>query len=197
MHETHQSPDGLGPSNGPASGALPKPDPEVHLMKIRVIGVYLPRLDPAGIAAFIERNVKGYVKTMTDLRSKGMTRTTDEEIQERAGELPEELNRDLQHCALFELEVLGNESDFDPSDFENGETGYAGWEPAFLSLDGEEIIFEGYKAPSNLRDFRVAFYIQEWEGTGRLVSPAGELALPPFVPVPKRLWRLAPYSCVD
>ncbi|MBX3657628.1 MAG: hypothetical protein KF740_04265 [Ramlibacter sp.] len=153
-------------------------------------------MDQVGIANFIENDVKDWVTGIRELRERGITRITEDEIQLRASELPEELDADLQRCALFELEVRDNDSELDPSQFES-ESSYCGWEPVFLSLDGESVIFEGYKAPSTLKEFRVAFYVHEWDPPGRLVSPWGDHQLPEFQPVPNRLWRLAPYSCVD
>jgi hypothetical protein len=129
-------------------------------MQLRVLGAYLPRLDQTGIANFIESDVKDWVAGIRDLRERGVTQITDDEIQLRASELPEELNADLQRCALFELEICENDSELNPSEFENPDSGYCGWEPVFLSLDGESVIFEGYNAPPTLKEFRVAFYVQ-------------------------------------
>lgn len=166
-------------------------------MRIRVIGAHLPRLDQTAIAQFIAEDVAGFVRTLRELRERGVTDRTNEEIAERAAELPAELDADLQKCALFEVEVTEYDGNLDPADFENPETGYCGWEPAFLSMDGESVIVEGYRSPPDLREFRVAFYIHQWREPGRLVGPTGELGLPEFTFVPERLWRLAPYACVD
>ena len=166
-------------------------------MQLRVIGAHLPRLDQAGISQFIREDVASFKATMLDLIARGISKSAPEEIDERALELPQELDADLQRCALFELEVIENSQDFDPAEFSNPDTGYLGWEPVFLSPDGETILTEAYRAPASLAHFRVAFYIHAWEEPGRLVGPAGALALPAFTPVPARLWKLAPYSCVD
>ena len=166
-------------------------------MRLRVIGAHLPRLDQAGISRFIEEDVASFKRTMIDLIERGISTSTREEVEERALELPDELNADLQRCALFEVEVSGNNCEFDPSEFNNPKSGYVGWEPAFLSLDGERVITELYRAPASAADFRVAFYIHEWDEPGQLVGPTGPLVLPAFTPVPSRLWKLAPYSCVD
>jgi hypothetical protein len=166
-------------------------------MKIRVIGAHLPRLDQSGIAGFIAADVASFKQTLLDLIAQGRSRWTPEEVEERALELPEELNADLQHCALFEVEVTGNDRKFDPSEFTNPKTDQCGWEPVFLGLDGESVITDAYSVPPEITDFRSAFYIHEWEEPGVLTGPTGVLLLPPFTPVPPRLWRLAPYSCVD
>jgi hypothetical protein len=166
-------------------------------MQIRVLGAHLPRLDQAGIAQFIREDVERFKQTLSELIDSGTIKRDRQEVEDRALELPEELEYDLQRCALFELEVTGNEAEFDPSEYGNPESGLLGWEPVFMSMDGTTIVSEAYKAPADLREFRVAFYVQDWELPGRLVGPAGELELPPFTPVPERLWKLAPYSCVD
>ena len=165
-------------------------------MQLRVLGAHLPRLDQVGISGFIRDDVACFKATLLDLIACGVSKATPEEIDERALELPEELDADLQRCALFEVEVADNDQDFDPTEFSNPDTGYVGWEPVFLSPDGETIITEAYKAPASLTHFRVVFYIHEWEEPGRLVAPTGPLSLPAFTPVPTRLWKLAPYSCV-
>ena len=166
-------------------------------MQIRAIGAHLPRLDQAGIAKFIADDVASFKTTLYDLVKRGIAQRSHEEIEERALELPEELNADLQRCALFELEVTENNQEFDPSEIGNSESGYLGWEPAFITMDGEAILTEAYRAPATLREFRVAFYVHEWDEPGRLLGPTGAIALPAFTAVPARLWRLAPYSCVD
>lgn len=166
-------------------------------MQLRVIGAHLPRLDQAAVAQFIAGDVASFKVTLIDLIERGISSSTYEEVQERALELPEELDGDLQRCALFEVEVTGNAGEFDPAEFCNPETGYLGWEPAFLSMDGERVVVESSTAPSELSEFRVAFYIHKWSESGALVGPTGPLTLPPFTPVPDRLWKLAPYACLD
>ena len=161
------------------------------------MGAHLPRLDQAGIASFIREDGDRFKETLYGLNRTTSIKIPPEEIEARAAELPEELDDDLQRCALFELEVTENEAEFDPADFYNPDTGLLGWGPAFLSLDGTSILMEACKAPASLRNFRVAFYLHDWSHSGRLVGPTGELQLPPFSPVPERLWRLAPYSPVD
>jgi hypothetical protein len=166
-------------------------------MHVRVLGAHLPRLDQAGIKKFIHDDVELFKKTLSDLIDSGTIKRDRGEIEERALELPEKLDYDLQRCALFELEVTGNDTEFDPAEYGNPESGGLGWEPAFLSLDGASRITEACKAPASLQDFRVVFYVHDWELPGRLLGPIGELELPPFTPVPERLWKLAPYSLVD
>jgi hypothetical protein len=165
-------------------------------MQLRVIGAHLPRLDQAGITAFIANDVETFKATIYELVAKGIAKRTYAEIDRRALELPEELNTDLQRCALFELEIQGNDREFDPTELFNPDTGYVAWEPAFLTLDGEAILTDAHKASGSLESFRVAFYIHEWNEPGRLKGPMGELVLPPFTPVPPRLWKLAPYACL-
>jgi hypothetical protein len=166
-------------------------------MQIRVLGAHLPRLDQAGIAKFICEDTERFKQTLFGLIDLGTIKRDRQEVEERALELPDELDYDLQRCALFELEVTGNESEFDPTEYGNPSSGGLGWEPVFLSMDGQTVVTEAYRAPASLGEFRVAFYVHDWELPGSLVGPAGKLELPRFTPVPERLWKLAPYSCVD
>ena len=154
-------------------------------------------MDQESIASFISSDVASFKETMRDLAARGISKATPEEIEDRALEIPEELNADLQRCALFEIEVTDNDQEFDPTEFTNPESGYVGWEPVFLSMDGESVVTEAYKASASMASFRVAFYIHEWDEPGTLVGPGGSLALPAFTRVPDRLWKLAPYSCLD
>jgi GAF domain-containing protein len=149
------------------------------------------------VAEFIEHDTAQFKASMRERIETGRSSWTLEEVDERALEIAEELRADLQTCALFELEVQHNDRRFHASDFSNSATGLCGWEPAFLSPDGESIITEGSWVPPELESFRVAFYVHEWSESGRLVGPTGELELPTSTPVPARLWNLAPYACLD
>jgi hypothetical protein len=165
-------------------------------MRIRVIGAHLPRLDQKAIARFIADEVAEFRRGWLELRERGGTEKTEEEIEEDTMDLKAKLEVDLQTCALFEVEVTENDREFELTEFENTDR-YCGWEPAFLSPDGERVVFKegyAYTIPPELKDFRVAFYIHEWKEPDRLVGPTGELALPQFTSVPERLWKLAPYT---
>src|SRR5690349_1026150 len=166
-------------------------------MRIRVVGAYLPQLDPAGMEKFIADDADSFRRTLRELRDRGVVEATDVDIEVRARQLPAEVKAGLETCALFELEVTGNAGAFDAGDFENPDTGQCAWEPAFLSLDGASLLATGRSAPGKLKDFRVAFYVHLWDAAGRLCGPMGVLQLPHFLPVPDRLWRLAPYRPVD
>ena len=166
-------------------------------MQLTVVGAYLPRLEQARLARWIAEDVASFKRTLRELREQGITQRTDEEVEERAQELPVELDYDLQRVALFEVEVLGNVAAFVGSSFQESKSTAASWEPVYLSLSGEEIVCNNYDAPPELHDFRIAFFIHDWPQNGVLEGPTGQLPLPPFSPVPERLWKLAPYSLVD
>lgn len=166
-------------------------------MNIRVIGAYLPRLAQNSINQFILHEVTEYKTFWIERIQSGKSDWSIEGVEEGALDLSDALNTDLQKCAMFEVEVTDNSQKFYASDFSNLVTGLCGWEPAYLSLDGESVIADGVWISSEIKSFRVVFYIHEWEELGRLSGPTGELSLPPFSAAPARLWRLAPYSCVD
>lgn len=167
-------------------------------MRITVIGAYLPRLDQAAIAQFVEQDVEGWRIAVPELQAKGFMReVTSSDVNWRCDEMREDLNRDLQNCALFELEVTDQTDELDPGNIGHPVTGLLGWAPAFLSADGSEVIHDGNTAPGSLGDFRLAIWIQDWVESTTLSSPWGDLELPRFEPVPARLWQLAPYELVD
>ena len=166
-------------------------------MHIRVVGAHLPRLDTASIESFIADDIAGFKSFMAERIQQGKSEWSIGEVEDRALEIAEELRYDLKTCALFEIEVSGNTDQFHASDLSNPATGYCGWEPAYLSMDGESVIAEGSWVPAEVESFRAAFYIHEWGESGLLTGPTGDLSLPPFTVVPARLWRLAPYACLD
>lgn len=167
-------------------------------MQITVLNAYLPRLNQAGILQFIAKEVDHWRNGLPELQAKGLLRDlTPDDVDQRCDWIREDLNVDLQQAALFELQITGNVDTLTPSDIGNPMTGLLGWEPAFLSSDGLELVHEGYEAPPSLSDFRLVIWIHEWADSAFLSSPWGDLALPKFEPVPERLWRLAPYAPLD
>lgn len=169
-------------------------------MRLKAVGAYLPRLDPARIRLFVEQQAETFLEGVRSLQLRGLTRNwTEPSMLERAAEISEELGNDLQHAVLFELEVwLEAGESFDPYAVHQLapagmlDSGYVAWEPAFLSADGEQ----AQDALDSVH-FRVAFYIHEWPEASLLRGPTGVLDLPEFAPLPERLWRLAPYALLD
>lgn len=167
-------------------------------MKLTVIGAYLPRLTPERLAAWIEEDVQSFVTRIREMQSQGLAQSwSEEEIESRAAELPEEVKEALSAAALFEVLVEDHVGDFDPfAIFEKYTTSVA-WEPAYLSLDGTYSIAERIGDLQAVMSFRVVFYVHEWPEVGELVGPMGVLIHPPFVETPERLWKLAPYALLD
>lgn len=162
-------------------------------MKAIVVGAYLPRLDPGRLARYVAEDKWRYINVaVPDLRSKGFLKDfTDEYVVERAQEIAEETQRELQQAALFEIEVADSDGTFNVSDIEGA------WEPSFLSPDGAMLLECLGLSPANSKSFRVAFWIHQWSEGNELVGPDGPIELPQFSPVPERLWKLAPYAIVD
>lgn len=59
---------------------------------------------------------------LNELNRTASIQSAPEDIEARAEELPEEFAHDLQRCALFELEVTGNDAEFDPADYGDPDT---------------------------------------------------------------------------
>lgn len=162
-------------------------------MKTVVVGAYLPRFSPERLARYVAEDKWRYINvSVPDLRSKGFLKDfTDEYVLERAQEIADETERELQHAALFEVEITDHNGTFDVSEIEGA------WEPSFLSLDGAMLLEGLGLSPANSHSFRVAFWVHEWSESDELVGSKGPLGLPQYSSVPERLWTLAPYALVD
>lgn len=111
--------------------------------------------------------------------------------------LPRELGEALGSAVLIELLVESHGGAFDPDDFYEAQTTSVAWEPAYLSVNGDQKVAEVLSELNPEEPFRVAFFVHDWPENGTLVGPTGKLALPSFESVPERLWRLAPYVLLD
>lgn len=142
--------------------------------------------------------MENFVKGIRELQSHGLARSwSDDELRERATELPTELEDAMSSAALFEVLVEGHAGEFDPYEIWEKRTTSAAWEPAYLSEDGEVSIADNLSVLSSVTTFRVAFYVHDWPEGGELIGPTGALGSPSFQPVPERLWKLAPYALLD
>ncbi|PZO16937.1 MAG: hypothetical protein DCE87_04945 [Betaproteobacteria bacterium] len=167
-------------------------------MKLTVIGAYLPRLTPERLAVWIQDDVADFVEGIRDLQSQGLAQYwSDDQLQERAAELPSEMREAMNSAALFEVLVEDHKGEFDPYGISEKETTSVAWEPAYLSEDGGESIAEDVSELGEVNRFRVAFYVHDWPKKGELIGPTGPLVHPTFGPVPERLWKLAPYVLLD
>lgn len=167
-------------------------------MKLTVIGAYLPRLTPERLALWIEKDVHAFATSIREMKLQGLAQSwSEEEIESRAAELPEELEEALSAAALFEVLVEDHLGDFDPFAIFEKHTGSVAWEPAYLSLDGTHSIGESNGDLPDVKNFRVVFYVHEWPEAGELVGPTGAIIHPPFAETPERLWKLAPYVLLD
>lgn len=167
-------------------------------MKLTVIGAYLPRLSPERVASWIQDDVANFVKGIRELQSLGLAHSwSDDELQERAAELPAELEDAMSSAALFEILVYDHAGEFDPYEISEKETTSVAWAPAYLSEDGGASIADDVSELASVTKFRVVFYVHDWPEKGELIGPTGSLGSPKFQPVPERLWKLAPYELLD
>lgn len=167
-------------------------------MQLTVIGAYLPRLSPERLAAWIAEDVQSFATGIRAMKSQGLAQSwSEDEIDSRSAELPNELEEALSAAALFEVLVEGHVGDFDPFAIFEKHTTSVAWEPVYLSLDGIHSIAQSTGELADVKSFRVAFYVHEWPEGGELVGPKGPLICPPFAETPERLWKLAPYAFLD
>lgn len=144
-------------------------------MHIRVLGAHLPRLNKQSIENFIDDDTAHFKTFMAERINLGKSNWTLEEVDARALEIAEDLRANLRTCALFEVEVTDNTQRFHASDLSNPVTLLRGWEPAYLSPDGESAIAEGSWVPAEVHSLRAEFYILEWEESGSPAGPTGDL----------------------
>src|SRR5687767_6703131 len=112
-------------------------------MQLTVIGAYLPRLAPDRLAAWIAEDVQSFAAGIREMKSQGLAQSwSDEEIESRAAELPEDLEEALSGAALFEVLVENHTGEFDPFAIYEKHTTSVAWEPVYLSTDGNRSIAE-------------------------------------------------------
>ena len=84
-------------------------------MKLTVMGAYPPRLTPERLAGWVRDDVADFVEGIRELQSRGLAQSwSEEELQERAAELPRELEQAMSSAALFEILVEDHTGEFDP-----------------------------------------------------------------------------------
>ncbi len=114
----------------------------------------------------------------------------------------EQVREQLQSTVLVEAFVRNSDETFDPGDFTQPQDDasedewQAAWAEAYLSADGATLS-EDLESPPESGDFRVAFFIHEWDASHPLRTSYGDVRCPPPTAMPERLERLVPYQPVD
>lgn len=174
---------------------------------LKILGAYSYSADEVAYTRFIRElidfhdppNFSEELKAF--LRSVGrggeIVPLTDEDRQEWENDL----RRNMDDAAVFEVQVTNPDAKFSMSDFVQAdpsrpkEQWQVAWDETFLTTDGETVIDigRGRRLPE-ARQYRVVFVIHSWKPGLPLGSSYGELQPPPMQPLPERLWRLAPYD---
>jgi hypothetical protein len=109
----------------------------------------------------------------------------------------------LRSTVLFEVLVSNCDEHFSMSDFIQPcesmpkENWQAAWAEAYLTIDGKELLVNRWCAPPKERNFRVAFFIHEYDPNQPLHTSYGQIACPTLDEMPERLKILVPYEIVD
>jgi len=178
--------------------------------QLRVIGIYIPTLDEVRYRAFVEQEVarqnpinfsdelKGFMKRVG--RESEIVSLSPDELEERR----EYFEQEFAGVAQIEVVVENPDSKFSIGDFQQVDPSVpsarwqVAWGEKFLSLDGSRLLGEyGFNELPVEPSYRVVFFIHSWKEELGLNSSYGRLPLVGSLPVPKRLWQLAPFELVD
>jgi len=178
--------------------------------RISLIGVYLPILDPLRYNAFVatevaSQNPINFCDETKDLlvrlgRGLEIVALSPEELIERR----EYFEQEFAGVAQIEVLVENPDADFSVSDFQQIDPSVPGsfwqvaWNEKFLTADGSQGV-DAY-GPDGLpvtQKYRVAFFIHSWRQALGLNTSYGPLPMLEPVPIPERLWLLAPFELVD
>ena len=177
---------------------------------IRVVGVYIPKLDVARYNAFVQEQVdrqnpinfsdelKAFLKRVG--RESEIVALPAEELRERKEYFEQEF------AGVAQIEVLIDSPDerFAIADFQqinpalSSNRWQVAWAEKFLAPDGQSLLGEYRFNELPLEStYRVVFFINSWQQELGLNSTYGPLTLVPPTPIPERLWSLAPFELVD
>ena len=116
----------------------------------------------------------------------------------------ERVRHQLESTVLVEVRVSDADDRFKVDDFaqENPqlprESWQVAWAEAFLTGDGQQLLVERWDPlPADQRDFRVAFFIHNWNSELPLRTSYGVLPNTQLQEMPDRLASLVPYELVD
>jgi hypothetical protein len=166
-------------------------------MKLRIVGAYLPSLDKVAMLAAAQTQAARFREVNLDLISQGVSTATISDVEERTHEYAEEIAQGLETAALFEVAVVGNSEEFDGRCFYCPENDGYGWSPTFLTKDGSRRLTNEPEETTHESDFRVLFFINDWDNDFTLEGPHGQLRIPALNPVPDHVWKLAAYEALD
>ncbi len=134
---------------------------------------------------------------MTQLTLLGIYRVqvSDEElrfIEKVAGSL-ENAKKLVDGLVLLELEVRGATKEFDLGLLHQVHSYQVAWDERYFAIDGSELATERFERP-NQPDYRVCFFLHEFDPILGIVSPYGELSPSKVTAMPERLRKICVYE---
>jgi hypothetical protein len=109
----------------------------------------------------------------------------------------------LESVVLVEVVIRSRDARFKADDFVQPRRGVreenwpVAYDEAYLSLDGETRLGSRSFESRLPKDFRVAFFIHDWDPALPLLSSYGEIKCPPVQPMSERLRKLVPFDPFD
>jgi hypothetical protein len=177
---------------------------------LKVLGLYSPKASEADYQNFVDQYIADSDPVNFDQETKDFFKRFGRDAElipfddaDRAN-LREKIENELGFAAYLEVLVSYPDERFDIIRFVQQDSsavpgfGQVAWNETYLSEDGSELIsrYPSKEIPK-LSRFRVVFVIHQWQEGQTLYSPYGELAYPEIEPLPRRIWRLAPYERLD
>ena len=177
---------------------------------IRVVGVYSPTADAERYNSFVQEQVdrqnpinfsdelKAFLKRAG--RESEIVALPEDELQERR----EYFEQEFAGVAQIEVLIENPDGSFKIGDFQQIDPAVpsnrwqVAWSERFLTPDGEQLLgeYQFNELPTE-NIYRVVFFIHSWRQELGLNSTYGPLTLVPQMPIPERLWLLAPFELVD
>jgi len=98
---------------------------------------------------------------------------------------------EIESLVLLEIEVHSAQNDFDIGLFQQAGSTQAPWLEKYFSIDGEQFLGED---PPNAREFRVCFFLHQFNENAEILSPCGALKSSGITKVPERLLFACKYG---
>jgi hypothetical protein len=98
----------------------------------------------------------------------------------------------VSQTVLVEIEVLGADEEFDVGEIQLP-WDQVPYDEIYFSLDGTTVIARDFKKPT-ATDFRVCFYLHDFDAGDTIVSPYGDLETGEITAIPERLAQICVYE---
>jgi hypothetical protein len=120
----------------------------------------------------------------------------------RRAEIEAELRARLAEAVLIEVGIRNADESFDVGAFTQPNPAFArdfwqvAWAEVYLTTDGNQRVSVAPER-TGVEEMRLVFWLHFFDAKLPLSSSYGAMPCPPVLPMPDRLWTLAPYDLPD